>query len=84
MNSSVTGVPNELHSDQGRNCESTVLDEFCKLLDIKKTRTTLLSKQSDEMVKRFHWTLGQELTKQCSDGQSSWGSTEAPGAAHGI
>ncbi|XP_050710863.1 protein NYNRIN-like isoform X1 [Eriocheir sinensis] len=66
------GVPNELHSDQGRNFESTVLAECCKLLGIKKTRTTPLHPQSDGMVERFNWTLGQELAKQCNNDQSSW------------
>jgi hypothetical protein len=34
------GVPESLHTDQGRNFESAVIKEVCKLLDIRKTRTT--------------------------------------------
>jgi len=34
------GVPSELHSDQGRNFESTLIREMCAMLGIKKTRTT--------------------------------------------
>ncbi|XP_069972959.1 retrovirus-related Pol polyprotein from transposon 412 [Penaeus vannamei] len=34
------GVPCELHSDQGREFESVVFQECCRLLGIKKTRNT--------------------------------------------
>ena len=41
-----------LHSDQGRNFESTVF-----FRNVKKTRTTPLHPQSDSMVERFNRTL---------------------------
>ena len=34
------GTPMELHSDQGRNFESAVFAEVCRLFGIHKTRTT--------------------------------------------
>ena len=33
-------VPEQLHTDQGRQFESQLLHEVCKLLNIHKTRTT--------------------------------------------
>ncbi|KAK3885216.1 hypothetical protein Pcinc_010560 [Petrolisthes cinctipes] len=49
-----------------------VFCESCKLLGIKKTRTTPLRPQSDGMAEKFNWTLGQELAKYCVEGQSEW------------
>lgn len=33
------GVPDSVHTDQGKNFESTLIQEICQLLGIKKTRT---------------------------------------------
>jgi len=52
------GAPRVIHTDQGRNFESRLLAEMCKMLGVKKTRTTVYHPQSDGMVERFNWTLG--------------------------
>ena len=66
------GVPYELHSDQGRNFESSIFKECCRILGIRKTRTTPMHPESDGMVERFNRTLGQELAKRCKDEQENW------------
>uniref|UniRef100_A0A3B1JTM8 Gypsy retrotransposon integrase-like protein 1 n=1 Tax=Astyanax mexicanus TaxID=7994 RepID=A0A3B1JTM8_ASTMX len=66
------GVPEELHSDQGRNFESEVMAEVCRILGIHKTRTTPLHPQSDGLVERFNCTLAAQLAMVSSKGQRDW------------
>ena len=44
------GVPDSLHTDQGKNFESALVKEICEMLGIKKTRTTPYHPQSDGLV----------------------------------
>ncbi|UYV84370.1 K02A2.6-like [Cordylochernes scorpioides] len=66
------GVPMELHSYQGRKFEAGVFQELCRLLGIRKTRTTPLHPQSDEMVERFNKTMEVNLSKVVEQHQRDW------------
>ena len=65
-------VPEQLHSDQGRQFESQLISEVCKALHIKKTRTTPYHPQCDGLVERFNRTLLNMLATHCTDHPWDW------------
>jgi len=66
------GAPDFVHTDQGRNFESTLMSEICKLLGIVKTRTTPYHPQSDGLVERFNHTLLTMLSIVAKDREQDW------------
>ena len=66
------GAPACLHTDQGRNFESNLVKEICRLLGIVKTRTTPYHPQSDGMIERFNRTLLSMLKMASIDDAQDW------------
>lgn len=55
------GIPNTLHSDQGRNFESIHMKQTLEAFGVHKSRTTAYHPQGDGMVERFNQSLIQLL-----------------------
>ena len=65
-------IPEQLHSDQGRQFEGKVMQEVCKLLRINKTRTTAYHPQSDGLVERLNRTLLHMLAATVHEYPGDW------------
>ena len=68
----VHGVPEVLHTDQGRQFEADVIQSLCRMLGIKKTRTTAYNPKSDGMVERHNRTLIDQLAKMLLSHGGEW------------
>jgi len=66
------GVPRQVHTDQGANFESNLFRKICNILDIDKSRTTVMRPQSDGMVELYMRTLVNMLSSFVSNHQRDW------------
>ncbi|PAA54887.1 hypothetical protein BOX15_Mlig023015g10 [Macrostomum lignano] len=66
------GVPEVVHSDQGRQFEAEVFKQTCALLGAEKSRTSPFHPSGNGNVERFNRTLGNMLSAFCSENQASW------------
>ena len=66
------GLVKEIHSDQGKQFESSLFQEMCGLLGIDKTRTTAFYPASDGLVERVQRTLEDMLSKYIRSNQRDW------------
>ena len=64
------GVMQHLHTDQGHEFESKILQTMCKMLGVNKTRTTSYHPQSDGLVERCNRTLKDMLDKHVNSSQN--------------
>ena len=67
------GVPSILHSDQGKNFESAIIQQLCERLNIKKTRTSGYHPAGNGGVERYNKTLIERISFLLEqDDQTDW------------
>ena len=66
------GCPLDLHSDQGPNYRSMIFQELCRLLEIRKTRTSARNPRCNGKVERFNKTLVRMIRAYLRGQQREW------------
>ena len=68
----IFGAPARLLSDRGANFMSSVINEMCSILSVKKLWTTPYHLQTNGLVKRLHQTIMRMIGKQGKDKKADW------------
>ena len=66
------GIPETLHTDQGRQFESRLVQELCSKLGIRKSRSTPYHPQGAGIVERCNRTIKDQLAKYISHQGGEW------------
>ena len=66
------GCPLSIHSDQGRTYESKVFKELCRMLEIRKTRTSARNPRGNGQAERFNRTLLRMIKAYLCGEQTEW------------
>ena len=66
------GFPEQFISDQGRNFESDLIQELCKIAGVKKLHTIPYHPQSNGQCERFNSTLCNMLGTLSDEEKSDW------------
>ena len=69
---SIFGAPARLLSDWGANFMSSIIDEMCMLLSMKKLWTMPYQPQTDGLVERSHQTIMLVIRKEGEDIKANW------------
>ena len=66
------GVPDQIHTDQGRQFTSDLFQAICDLLGVEKTKTCPYNPKSDGLVERFNRTLVGMLSTFVNENRKDW------------
>ena len=69
---SIFGAPAMLLSDRGTSFTSSIVEELCKILDIKWLQTTPYHPQTNGLVERLHKTIMCMIGKLGEDKKANW------------
>ena len=69
---SIFGVLARLLSDRGANFISSVIDEMCKILSVKKLQTMPYHPHTNGLVERLHQTIMRMIGKLGKDKKADW------------
>lgn len=65
-------MPQQFHTDMGAQFEAKVIQEICKLLQIRKSHTTAYHPQCDGLVERLNRTILAMLATMIKDHGGEW------------
>ena len=66
------GIPLNIHTDQGKNFDGSLMNAVCEKLKITKTRTTPYHPSSNGQVERYNRTLLQMIRCYVDKEHSEW------------
>lgn len=66
------GCPLTIHSDQGRSYESAIFAKLCKLLEIRKTRSSPRNPRCNGLAERFNRSLLRMIKSYLQGEQENW------------
>ena len=66
------GAPDTLHTDQGRQFESSLIQQLCREFGIKKTRSSPYHPQGAGIVERVNRVVKAQLARYISDMGGDW------------
>ena len=76
------GAPQYIRSDEGTDCDSSLMQYVCTALGIQKIRTPIYSPQANP-IERWHATLGQTMRMWLDETEYKYWPTIVPLIAHG-
>ena len=66
------GAPDLIHTDQGSNFNSELMQDICRIFMIEKTRTTPYHPHGNAQVDRFNRVMADTLSKKCAEKPQEW------------